>query len=209
MYTLYTLPGSCSTGIAVLMTKLGVTFESVKRDDVPNYTDIVPTNQVPAIKTPEGRVITEGAAIALYLLEKHGQDLLPSDVEERSEFYQWLNFDYSTLHPAYSKLFTMAMKLELEVGDEVKADLVQQLGNKISDVWAILDKRLADQKFILGDKPSHVDYMAAIYSSWNKNFPDTTITLGKNVKRFVADVEVLPEFQAGYAADEAEFKKAA
>ena len=158
---------------------------------------------MPAIKTQDGKVITEGAAIALYLLEKHGKELLPADIDERAEFYQWLNFDYATLHPAYSKLFTIAFKVELD--DATKANLLQQLADKVSDVWTILDKRLADQKFILGDSPTHADYMATIYTSWNNYFPDTKITLGENVKRFVADVQALPEFQAGYASDQAEF----
>ncbi len=207
MYTLYTIPGSCSTGIAVLMEKLGVEYTSVKRDDVPNYTQIVPTNQVPAIKTQDGQVITEGAAIALYLLEKHGKDLLPDDIEDRAEFYQWLNFDYATLHPAYSKIFATAWNENL--ADDVKAEIMQHLAGKVSATWAILDKRLADQKFILRNEPSHVDYMAAIYSSWNNYFPDIKITLGKNVKRFISDVKALPEFQAGYSSDQAEFKEAA
>lgn len=208
MYTLYTIPGSCSTGIAVLMKKLGVEFKSVKRDDVQNYTDIVPTNQVPAIVTPTGTVITEGAAIAMYLLEKYGQSDLPQDIESRAEFYQWLNFDYATLHPAYSKIFSIYFNETLS--DDVKGNLVKSFADKLSDTWSILDKRLANQKYILGDTPTHVDYMAAIYTSWNKAyFDDVKIELGENVKRFVKDVQSLPEFQAGYEADNVEFKLAA
>lgn len=206
MYTLYTIPGTCSTGIAVLMEKLGVNYKSVKRDDVPNYTAIVPTNQVPALKTKDGKVITEGGAIALYLLEKHGKGLLSSNLEARAEFYQWLNFDYATLHPAYSKLFATAWNPSLT--DKTKAQIMQEFGDKLSGLWTILDKRLANQKFILGNEPCHVDYMAALYTSWNNFFPNTKITLGENVKRFVKDVQALPEFKAGYAADGAKFKAA-
>ncbi len=207
MYTLYTIPGSCSTGIAVLMEKLGVEYTSVKRDDVPNYTEIVPTNQVPALKTEKGNVITEGGAIALYLLEKHGEELLPQDIEKRAEFYQWLNFDYSTLHPAYGKIFATAWNEDL--AEDVKPEIMQHLANKVSSTWEILDKRLADQKFILGDEPCHVDYMAAIYASWNNYFPDTKIILGENVKSFVNDVCALPEFENGFKAEDAEYKMAA
>ena len=69
MYTLYSIPGTCSTGITVLLTRLGLDFEVIKRDDVPNYSDIAPTNQVPALKDGD-QIITEGSAIVLYLLEK-------------------------------------------------------------------------------------------------------------------------------------------
>jgi len=205
MYTLYTLPGSCSTGIVVLLEKLGVPYQLIGRNDVADYQMMVPTNQVPALKTENGRIIAEGAAIALYLLEKHDNAMLPGDIEARSEFYQWLNFDYSTLHPAYGRMFAIAHKVKLS--DEVKAETLQQLADTVSGLWAILDKRLETRKFILGDQPTHADYMAAVYSSWNAGFADTKIEMGKNVKRFIADVASLPEFKAAYEKEQIEFKK--
>lgn len=205
MYTLYTLPGSCSTGIAVLLEKLGVPYQLINRNDATDYQKEVPTNQVPALKTEDGRVITEGAAIALYLLEKHDNTMRPVDIEARAEFYQWLNFDYSTLHPAYGRMFAMAHKVK--INDEVKAEILQQLADSVSGLWAILDKRLASRKFILGEQPTHVDYMAAVYSSWNAGFADINMELGQNVKRFIADVASLPEFKAAYAKEQIEFKQ--
>ncbi len=207
MYTLYTIPGSCSTGIAVLMKKLELNFTSVNRDDVSNYAEIVATNQVPALRTDEGHVITEGAAIALYLIEKHNEDVLPKDVAERADFYQWLNFVYATLHPAYAKIFAIAWNEN--VANDIKTLIMQDLADKLSPLWQILDKRLSTHKFILGDTPSHMDYMAAVFSAWNNYFPDTQITLGENVKRLVKDVEALPEFVSGFEADKAEFTPAA
>jgi len=192
-------------GIVVLLEKLGVPYQLVKRNDVPDYQKMVPTNQVPALKTEDGRIIAEGAAIALYLLEKHDNAMLPVDIEARSEFYQWLNFDYSTLHPAYGRMFAIAYKTKLS--DEVKAETLQQLADSVSSLWAILDKRLETRKFILGDQPTHPDYMAAVYSSWNAGFPDANIEMGKNVKRFIADVASLPEFKAAYEKEQIEFKK--
>ena len=70
MYKLYSLAGSCSTGITILLEKLGVDYEVIQRNDIENYSDIVATNQVPAL-VDNDIVIAEGAAIALYLLEKH------------------------------------------------------------------------------------------------------------------------------------------
>lgn len=205
MYTLYTLPGSCSTGIVVLLEKLGVPYQLIKRNDVADYQMMVPTNQVPALKLQNGRVLTEGAAIALYLLEKHENTMLPGDIEARSEFYQWLNFDYSTLHPAYGRMFAIAYKVKLS--DQVRAEVLQQLADSVSSLWAILDERLATRKFILGDQPTHADYMAAVYAGWNAGFAETNIELGKNVKRFIAEVAALPEFKAAYAKEQIEYKQ--
>lgn len=207
MYTLYSIPGTCSTGITILLEKIAVDFKTVAREDVPNYTEIVPTNAVPALKTEDGQIITEGAAIVLYLLEKHNSDMLPADLSEKAEFLKWLMFDYATLHVAYSKLFTIAMKVKMDETEQ--ANVMQQLGDQTSALWEIVDKRLSDKTFIMGDQATIVDYLMAIYSSWGNYFPNVKISLGQNVERFIADVQALPEFKAGFQTEQIQFKAAA
>lgn len=205
MYTVYTIPGSCSSGIVILLEKLNLEYTPVKREDVENYADIVPTNQVPALKTEDGQIITEGAAIALYLLEKHNSNMLPDDLGKKAEFLRWLMFDYATMHPAYSKMFAINFKAKLDKED--KKNVLGQLAENVSSLWAILDKKLEDSKFITGNQPTIVDYLAAIYSSWGNNFSGIHITLGDNVSRMIDEVAALPEFQAGYQKENFEFKK--
>ena len=205
MYTLYSIPGSCSTGITVLMKKLGLDFKVIRRDDVENYTDLVPTNQVPALIDGD-TLITEGAAIVLHLLEKHENDMLPKSEKERTEFYRWLMFDYATLHPAYGKLFSVAGVMD---DSEAKLPLLQKLADKISDTFNILDKRLEDRQFIYGDVPTPIDYLAAVYSTWGNSFPQLSFNLGDNVKAHVQRVMALPEFQAAYEFEGIELSAAA
>ena len=204
MYTIYTIPGSCSSGVVVLLEKLGVDYTPIKREDVPDYQQIVPTNQVPALKTPEGRIITEGAAIVLYLLEKHQSDMLPSNLEEKAEFHRWLMFNYATLHPAYGRMF--AINYRVNVSKEEKAKILPQLADVVSGLWKILDKKLEGSKFITGDQPTIVDYLAAVYASWNRNFSEVAITLGENVHRMIGEVSELPEFSAGYSREGIEYQ---
>lgn len=196
MYTLYSIPGSCSTGITVLLEKLQVEYTSVKRDDVEDYSAIVPTNQVPALKLPDGQIITEGAAIALYLLEKHNSPMLPENLEERTEFFRWLMFDYATLHPAYGKMFALHYRVEMEA--DLKQDTLKQLAPHVASLWAILDKELENKRFITGEQPTIVDYLALVYSRWGKAFQDIEITLGDNVKRMIDEVAKLPEVVAAF-----------
>ncbi len=205
MYTLYTIPGTCSTGITALLEKLNVEYKTVTRDETPNYSEIVPTNQVPALVT-DGQVITEGAAIALYLLEKHENDMLPKDLSKKGEFLQWLMFNYATLHPAYSKILTVGKCME---SSEEKTKLKQKLADNLSGTWQIIDKQLATNKYMMGDEPSVMDYLLTIYTSWEHYMPDVKITLGANVRRLVQDVTALPEFQAAYQSENTEFRAAA
>ncbi len=207
MYTLYTIPGSCSSGITVLLEKLQLEYTPVKREDVPNYSDLVPTNQVPALKLPDGQIITEGAAIVLYLLEKHNSPMLPADLSQKAEFLRWLIFDYATLHPAYGRMFGIQYKTQMDENEKV--NVLKQYATHTSSLWAILDNELEKKRFITGDHPTIVDYLATIYSGWGNNFQGIKITLGKNVERLVEEVSVLPEFLAGYKKENIEFKKIA
>ncbi len=207
MYTLYSIAGTCSTGITVLLEKMAADFKVVQRDDTPNYKEIVATNQVPALELENGQIITEGAAIALYLLEKHDAAFYSKTAEEKAEFNRWLMFNYATLHPAYSKMF--AINFKLQVSDEEKTKLLQQLADQTSTLWTIIDEHLGNQRFIMGDEPTIIDYLLTVYSSWNNNFPDTTITLGENVKRLINEVTALPEFAAAYERENKKFQAAA
>lgn len=206
MYTLYSLPGSCSTGITVLLEKLGVPFETVLRDDVPNYKQLVPTNQVPALKTETGQIITEGAAIALYLLEKHKADMLPKTEAEKAEFYQFLMFNYATLHPSYARIFAVKSTVEDE---NLRTELMQKMADKVTANWAILEDRLANRNYVVGSTPTIIDYLLAIYTGWEARFDGVTITRGSKTNKLVTEVAKLPEFQAAFAREGITFKAVA
>lgn len=203
MYKLYSIAGTCSTAITILLKKLEVEFEVIQRDEVQNYQSIVPTNQVPALDD-NGQIITEGAAIVLYLLEKHDNDMLPSNLSNKGKFLQYLMFNYATLHPSYSKVLTVAKKFDTL--EEYKHQLMQVLANDISKNWAILNKHLAGRRYIVGSTPTIIDYLVTIYATWGKYFPELSIELGDNVIKLINEISLLSEFKAAYALEKAEFK---
>jgi len=205
MYTLYSLPGTCSTGVSVLLTKLGEPFEVVNPKDMENYLSVSPTGQVPALDD-NGLIITEGAAIALYLLEKHSGAIVTDKLSDKAVFLRWLMFNYATLHPAYSKLFSVNGVME---DSAEKTALMQALADKLSDTWAIVDRRLENQEFVVGEEATVIDYLLAIYTGWNAFFPAQTINVGNNVRKLVSAVADLPEFQKAYAKEGNEFVAAA
>lgn len=188
MYQLYSIPGSCSTGIHVLLNQLEVPVEIRNRDEVENYQNLVATNQVPALETGD-QLLTEGAAIALHLLNTHGDKSLAND----PEFTRWLMFNYATLHPAYSKLFAVNHAMENGPG---KLALLQTLADRLSEFWQIVDQHLEGREFMHNDQASVIDYLIAVYVRWGSFFPDTTIALGDNVLNLVNRVVALPEFQS-------------
>lgn len=182
MYTLVSLPGTCSTGINILMKMLNLPAEVVHRDEIPNYKSLVPTNNVPALIDGE-TVIYEGAAIVLHLLDKANVTLC--DFGNPDEFRQWLMFNYATLHPAYSQIFTANSMMP--EGD-AKFEYMNMLANKVSATWQIVNEQLAERPYILGYKVSVMDYLLAIYANWGNFFPEHSIVLGDNVKRLIDEV---------------------
>lgn len=200
MYQLITIPGSCSTGIHVLLNKLNIPTEVIKRDQIDNYQSLVPTNQVPALKDEE-LLLTEGAAIVHYLIDKHGVDL--KNYGGATLFNQWLMFNYATLHPAYGKLFTLNGVME---ESEHKQEVMQALAAKVEDTWKIVDQQLENKKYMTGDNVCVIDYLIAIYASWGNYFPQLNIKLGSNILRLIEDVSTHTAFTSAYEKEGAQFK---
>ena len=188
MYKLYSISGSCSTGITVLMEKLNLKYEVIQRSEVANYADIVPTNQVPALVC-EDQIITEGAAIVLFLLEKHSPYFNNLALNKRAKFYQMLMFNYATLHPAYSRVLAI-----LRTNKDADPKLLQKLADKISELWKIVDNHLANNEFMFDGKVSIIDYLITIYGGWHRYFPNLKVEIGENSKRLARQVSKLPEF---------------
>ncbi|MEM7500392.1 MAG: glutathione S-transferase family protein [Pseudomonadota bacterium] len=198
MYRLYSIPGSCSTGIHVLLNKLGQEVDVIRRDDVENYADIVPTNQVPALAADD-ELLTEGSAIALYLLEKHGVAPLPG--KETREFRQWLLFNYATLHPTYSKLFMAGVANVVEHA-ESRTVLIENVADRLSTLWRIVEARLEDREFMVGDSATIIDYLLAVYANWGNSVPEAAIEIGPKTRRLIERVVALPEFRKAVEREE-------
>lgn len=191
MYRLYAIPGSCSTGIHVLLNRLGQDVDIIDRASVPDYAQLVPTNQVPALVAGD-ELLTEGAAIVFHLLETHGG--LPTAPEELRQFRQWLLFDYATIHATYSKLF-MAGTTDVVTHAESRTALIDHIAERISTLWAIVEARLDGRSWIVGDAPTVIDYLMAIYVNWGNAVPQARIEIGPRTRDLVTRVVALPEFQ--------------
>lgn len=72
-------------------------------------------------------------------------------------------FNYTTLHPAYSRAFITLKRLDID--DGVKQELINQFGAMISKTWAILDEHLENRDYVATEnQPSIVDYLIAVYA---------------------------------------------
>ena len=77
MYRLYGRPGTGSVTIEAILETVGEPYEveHVPRSPGGEVPDVLvrlnPLGQVPVLRLPDGEIMTESAAIALYLADKH------------------------------------------------------------------------------------------------------------------------------------------
>lgn len=190
MYTLYTIPGSCSTGIHALLIELNIPYRIVEREDIEDYRALVATNQVPALQV-EGHLLTEGSAISLYLLRQYGRQ----NLTDNQSFLQALMFNYSTLHPAYGKLFSVNGQIN---DSKEKQAYMHKLAYNVAELWQIIDTQLEGKLYIHNETPTVIDYLLAIYVRWGNVFPTLSIPVGENVLGLVDRVSQLSPFQAAF-----------
>ncbi|WP_448206075.1 glutathione S-transferase family protein [Azospirillum sp. sgz302134] len=110
-YTLYGVPGWGSVLVEAMLTRCGAPFRFEDVDgfdrDGPARDRLVAVNplaQVPALVLPDGTVMTESAAIALLLAERHPQAGLapPPGTRERAGFLRWLVWMVANVYPTFT-----------------------------------------------------------------------------------------------------------
>lgn len=103
MYVLYYAPDNASLIVRLVLEELGQPYRTrlvdrrIREQDSPAYRAVNPTGLIPALETPAG-ILTETAAILLWLSETHGALAPAPGTPERGAFLRWLFFTSNTLH---------------------------------------------------------------------------------------------------------------
>ncbi len=197
MYTLYYLPGACSLATQVVIHELDQVVEIIDKQKVDNFSTINPVGTVPVL-VDNNITRREGAAVMLYLLDKHPNTMLPATGRAREQAIQDIMFANATMHPAYGRLFFTAQNISDEV---VKQAAFEAAAQAISTLWQVVEQQLENQDFLGGNQPSAADIMLTVYSPWGANFP-VDIPLGLNTQKMVDAVLLMPSFKRAVAAEE-------
>jgi GST-like protein len=117
----------------------------------PDFLKISPNNRIPAIVDQEpadgGAPISlfESGAILLYLAEKTGR-FLPSDVRGRAETLQWLFWQMAGLGPMAGQNHHFGT-----YAPEKIPYAIDRYVKETNRLYGVLNRRLADRKFVAGD----------------------------------------------------------
>lgn len=117
-----------------------------------------PLAQVPVVKFADGQIMTESAAIALQLLDRH-PELAPAS---RNRFYHLLIWLVANVYPTFTysdtpSRWTLSGEREL-----LSATL-----NYRQQLWLWLENQLEGKtRYLLGDQPSLLDAYLAVMIAW-------------------------------------------
>ena len=150
----YMTPGSCSTGIHILLEECGLVFEAwlvnlLAGDQYKKeYLAINPKGSVPALVLDDGTALTEFSAIAWWLARRYPKrKLLPESLADEVQVLSVLNYAVHTLHTqGFARIFTT----ERFAPSSCDHESVKAQGRQIIDQgFAIVDRQLAGRDFVV------------------------------------------------------------
>lgn len=161
---LYSLPTPNGVKVSIMLEETGLPYEphlvSFETNDQmsPEFLSLNPNNKIPAILDPNGPggkplALFESGAILVYLAEKTGK-LIPQDAAGRYETLQWVMFQMGGIGPMFGQLGFFNKFAGKEYEDKRPRD--RYVGES-KRLLGVLDKRLADRAWIMGDSYTIAD----------------------------------------------------
>ncbi len=172
MYTIYTSPGTGGFA-AEAMLEAGTTpwqrttvSTQDKQTRTAGYLAVNPAGQVPALQLAGGEVITESAAICIYLGDAHPETCLapPLTSPARPAFLRWMLYLSSTVYPADLRTYYAERYTADPAGaDAVKARALEEMNGS----FALIDKELAKRRWLAGNGISAADIYLLMLALWH------------------------------------------
>lgn len=149
----YMTPGSCTTGIHILLEELDLAFEVYPVNLLagdnrkPEYLAINPKGTIPTLVRDDGGAITEFQAIACWLARKYPRrGLLPTDLDQEIRAIETMDYAVGTIHmQGFARIFTTANFAQREEDHEA---VVARGRAIVETAFTVLDGYLAGRDYI-------------------------------------------------------------
>lgn len=163
MIDLYTWSTPNGRKASIMLEEVGLPY-TVHTVDIgadeqfaPEFLAISPNNKIPAIVDPDGPggepiSVFESGAILIYLAEKTGNDLLPTDPRQRMATLEWLMFQMGGLGP-----FLGQANHFLKWAKEDVPYAMNRYRNEAHRLYGVMDKRLSEVPYLAGESYSIAD----------------------------------------------------
>ena len=158
---LFFSPMACSLASRTVLYEAGAEARFTQVDgkakrtlDGRDYWQVNPMGQVPALRTPEGWLLSENAAVLQYLAEAFpAAGLLPAEAAARARVRQWLAFIGTELHKA-----VFVPLLDPKASAEVKAYAMDKAALRLS----VLEAHLQRHEYLEGSYGIADIYLAVV-----------------------------------------------
>jgi glutathione S-transferase len=173
MYRLYWAQETGALAPQIILEEAGVEYERVILDyengeeTQAEYLAINPRGQIPALRLPDGSVMTESAAMVLHIADSYpGAGLLPvAGSAEHAQVYRWLFY-------AVANLYETDLRLYYSDRYTTKSSCVESVkmsARKYMDQsFDLLEAELGKGPYLLGDQYSVIDPYLLMLALWHE-----------------------------------------
>lgn len=199
---LYSARGSGGVAVEAALTLIGAPFEVTDsytfNPQTPESGDKVlaanPMRQVPALTLPSGEVLTESAAILIWLAEAYPEaNLAPKAGDPaRGQFLRWMSFVSSAI---YSLYWVKDDPSRLVPDPAGHAALTERTLERIAWCWGVMDAQVSPGHYILGDQLTVLDLYVNVVSRFRPRrtrFYKEAPMMAEAVQRVDADPRLAP-----------------
>jgi glutathione S-transferase len=152
----YLTPGSCTTGIHILLEELELVFEAhvlnlmAGDQNSPAFLAVNPKASIPTLVRNDGSVLTEFQAIAYWLAQSYPKaKLMPGDPDGDARVMELMDYAIGTVHgQGFARIFTT----EKFTPNPADFEAVKAKGLSIvQQGFTLIDQVLPDQGYAMGD----------------------------------------------------------
>ena len=165
---LYGCKGCGSTVVEAMLQLAGLEYEyieAVSWEPFSHHEDLVrlnPLKQVPTLVLDDGSVMTESAAIILWLCERLPQ-LVPQDAAARAQFYRWMIYVPANMYALAPFRDFPAKWIDEEAAQK---RFRERTTERLHELWRQLETELQPAPYVLGADMSALDLYLAMVSRW-------------------------------------------
>ncbi|WP_081738852.1 glutathione S-transferase family protein [Mesorhizobium ciceri] len=133
----------------------------------PDFLRLNPAGKLPVLVDGDF-VLTESAAIVMYLAEKYGaKGLMPADLKERAQAYRWSLFAVTELE---QPLWRIAKHTFLYPKDKRLPQDIALAREDFVVMAAVLEQHMDGRAFIVGDNITIADCVTAYVLDWGNEY---------------------------------------
>jgi glutathione S-transferase len=162
---LYWRGGTASMAPHAALAEIGIEYELIEIDRETARTDasyrrLNPTGVVPTLVDGD-LVLTETAAILLYLADRYPEARLAPTGEARPQFYRWLVFLSNTVQTAMLRIYYPERYGEA-------TSVLQLAAEEAGTHFDLLDRELDGRDWLVGEHRTGVDLFLFMVTRWGR-----------------------------------------